>query len=120
MMDKAAEMQICVEFLDPDLFTSTNISQHSILVTKVISNAMNNEYVVGAYCTRHWVTVNICMKFKDVWYLDSAKQHPSLKFSDLKPVVDWSVSCRSCSEKFNLLVFLISIADHAGPLVQYL
>jgi hypothetical protein len=26
MMDKAAEMQISDEFLDPDLFTSTNIS----------------------------------------------------------------------------------------------
>jgi hypothetical protein len=24
-----------------------------------------------------------------------------------------------CSQKFNLLVFLIGIADHAGPLVQY-
>jgi hypothetical protein len=27
MMDKAAGMQISVGFLDPDLFTSTNISQ---------------------------------------------------------------------------------------------
>jgi hypothetical protein len=34
MMDKAAEMQISVGFLDPDLFTSTNISQHYRLVTK--------------------------------------------------------------------------------------
>ena len=117
MMDKAAEMQISVGFLDPDFITSTNISQHSGLVTKAISNAMNNDYVVGAYCTSHWVTVIICMKFKEVWYLDSAKQHPPLKFSDLKPVVDWSVSCRFCSQKFNLLVFLIGIADHAGPLV---
>jgi hypothetical protein len=65
MMDKAAEMQISVGFLDPDLFTSTNISQHSLL-TKAISNAMNNDYVVGAYCTSHWVTVIICMKFKEV------------------------------------------------------
>jgi hypothetical protein len=28
-MDKAAEKQISVGFLDPDLFTSTNISQRS-------------------------------------------------------------------------------------------
>jgi hypothetical protein len=28
-MDKVAEMQISVGFLDPDLFTSTNISQRS-------------------------------------------------------------------------------------------
>jgi hypothetical protein len=80
---------------------------------------MNNYYVVGAYCTSHWVTMVICMKFKEVWYLDSAKQHPPLKFPDLQPVLTWSVSCRFCLQKFNLLVFLISIADHAGPLVQY-
>ena len=116
MMDKVAEMQISVGFLDPDIFTSTNISQHSGLVIKAIANAMNNDYVVGAYCTSHWVTVIICMMFKEVWYLDSAKQHLPLKFSDLKPVVDWSVSCRFCSQKFNLLVFLIGIVDHAGPL----
>jgi hypothetical protein len=36
MMDKAAEMQISVRFLDPDLFTSTNISQHSHQVGKAI------------------------------------------------------------------------------------
>jgi hypothetical protein len=120
MMDKAAEMQISVGFLDPGLFTSTNISQHSHQVGKAISNAMNNDYVVGAYCTRHWVTMIICMKFKEVWYLDYAKQHPPLKFLDLQPVLNWSVSCRFCSQKFNLLVFLIGIADHAGPLVQYL
>jgi hypothetical protein len=119
MMDKAAEMQISVGFLVPYLFTSTNIPQHSRLVAKAISNAMNNDYVVGAYCTSHWVTVIICMKSKEVWYLDSAKQHPPLKFPDLKPVVDW-LSCRFCSQKFNLLVFLICIADHAGPLMQYL
>jgi hypothetical protein len=59
------------------------------------------------------------MKFKEVWYLDSAKQHPSLKFPDLQPVLNWSVSCRFCSQKFNLLVFLIGIADHVGPFVQY-
>jgi hypothetical protein len=73
MMDKAAEMQINVGFLDPDLFTSTNISQHSRLVGKAISNAMNNDYVVGAYCTSHWVIVIVYMRFKEVWYLDSAK-----------------------------------------------
>jgi hypothetical protein len=54
MMDKAAGMQISVGFLDPDLFTSTNISQRSQQVGKVISNAMmNNYYVVGAYCNSH-------------------------------------------------------------------
>jgi hypothetical protein len=116
MMDKTAEMQISVGFLDTNLFTSTNISQHSRLVTKAISNGMNNNYMVGAYCTSHWETVIICLKFKEVWYLDSTKQHLPLKFSDLKPVVDWSVSCRFCSQKFNLLVFPIGIADHAGPL----
>jgi hypothetical protein len=50
MMDKVAEMQISVGFLDPDLFTSTNISQRSHRVGKAISNAMmKNNYVVGAY-----------------------------------------------------------------------
>jgi hypothetical protein len=54
MMDKAAEMQNSVGFLDPDLFTSTNISNRSQQVGKAISNAMmNNDYVVGAYCTSH-------------------------------------------------------------------
>jgi hypothetical protein len=48
MMDKAAEMQSSVGFLDPNFFTSTNISQHPGLVTKAILNAMNNDYVVGA------------------------------------------------------------------------
>jgi hypothetical protein len=94
MMDKAANMQISGGFLDPDLFTSTNISQHFQQVGKAISNAMNNDYVVGAYCTSHWVTMIICMKFKEVWYLDSANQHPLLKFPDLQPVLNWSVSCR--------------------------
>jgi hypothetical protein len=57
MMDKAAEKQISVGFLDPDSFTSTNISQRSQQVGKAISNAMmNNCYMVGAYCTSHWVT----------------------------------------------------------------
>jgi hypothetical protein len=60
MMDKAAGMQISIGFLDPNLFTSTNISHHSQQVGKAISNAMmNNDYVVGAYCTSRWVIVNI-------------------------------------------------------------
>jgi hypothetical protein len=59
------------------------------------------------------------MKFKEVCYLDSAKQHPPLKFPNLQNVLNWSVSCRFCSQKLNLLVFLIGIANHAGPLVQY-
>jgi hypothetical protein len=89
MMDKTAEMQISVGFLDPDLFTSTNISQRSHQDGKAISNAMmNNYYVVGAYCTSHWVKVIICMKFKEIWYLDSVKQHPPLKFPDLQPVLN--------------------------------
>jgi type II secretory pathway component PulF len=120
MMDKAAEKQISVGFLDPDFFTSTNISQRSQQDGKAISNAMmNNYYVVDSYCTSHLVIVIICMKFKEVWYLDSAKQHPLLKFPDLQHVLNWSVSCRFCSQKLNLLVFLIGIADHAVPLVQY-
>jgi hypothetical protein len=54
MMDKAAEKHISVRFLDPDLFTSTNIFHHSQQVVKAISNAMmNNYYVLGAYCTSH-------------------------------------------------------------------
>jgi hypothetical protein len=81
---------------------------------------MNNDYVVGVYCTSHWVTVIICMKFKEVWYLDSAKQHAPLKFPDLQHILNWLVCCRFCLQKFNLLVFLIGIADHAWPLVQYL
>jgi hypothetical protein len=65
MIDKAAEKRISVGFLDPDLFTSTNISQRSQQVGKAMSNAMmNNYYVVGVYYTSHWVTVIICMKFK--------------------------------------------------------
>jgi hypothetical protein len=58
-------------------------------------------------------------KFKEVWYQDSAKQHPPLKFPGLQNVLNWSVSSRFCSQKFNLLVFLISIADHVGPLVMH-
>jgi hypothetical protein len=102
------------------LFTLANISQRSHQVGKAVSNAMNNDYMVGSYCTSHWVTVIICMNFKEVWCLDSAKQHPPLKFPDLQPVLNWSVSYSFCSQKFNPLVFLIGIADHAGPLVQYL
>jgi hypothetical protein len=37
---------------------------------------MNNDYVVGAYYTDHWVTLIIYMKFKEIWYLDSSKQYP--------------------------------------------
>jgi hypothetical protein len=85
----------------------------------VLNAMMNNDCVVGAYCTSHWLTVIIYMKFKEVWYLDSAKQHPPLKFPDLQTVLNWSVFCRFCLQKFNLLVFLIGFADHAGPLVQY-
>jgi hypothetical protein len=88
MMDKAAEMQISIGFLDPGFISSINISQHSGPVTKAIANVMNNDYMVGAYYTSHWVTVIICMKFKEVWYLDSAKQHSPLKFLGLKSVVD--------------------------------
>jgi hypothetical protein len=102
------------------LFTSTNISQCSQQVGKAISNWMMNNYsVVGAYYTSHWATMIICMKFKEVCYLDSAKQHPPLKFPDLQNVLNWSVSCRFCSKKFNLLVFPIGIVDHARPLLQY-
>jgi hypothetical protein len=120
MMDKAAEMQISVGVLDLDLFTSTNISQRSQQLGKAISNAMmNNNYMVGTYCTSHWVTMIICMMFKEVWYLDSTKQHPSPKFPDLQLLLNWSVSYWFCSQKITLLVFLIGIADHAGPLVQY-
>jgi hypothetical protein len=64
-------------------------------------------------------TVYVRMKFTEVWYLDSAKQHLPLKFPDLQNLLNWSVSCRFCSQKFNLLVFLNGIVDHAGPLVQY-
>jgi hypothetical protein len=57
MVDEAADMHINVGFLDIDIFTSTNISQHSGLVLKAIANAMNNDYVVGAYYTGHLVTL---------------------------------------------------------------
>jgi hypothetical protein len=109
---------ITIGFLDLDIFTSAIISQHSSLVVKAIANTLNNDYVVGAYYTGHWVTLIICIKFKEIWYLDSSKQYLARKFTDLKSVVDWSVSCRSCSQKYNLLVFLFGIADHVGPLVH--
>jgi hypothetical protein len=65
---------IIVGFLDLDLFTSTNIWYLSQQVGKAISNAMmNNYHVVGAYWTSNWVTVIICMKCKEVWYLNFAK-----------------------------------------------
>jgi hypothetical protein len=80
---------------------------------------MKNNYMVGAYNTGgHLVTMIICMQFKDVRYLDSAKKHLAWKFQDIRAVVDWSLSCRLCSQKFNLLVFLIGIADHAGVLIK--
>jgi hypothetical protein len=88
MMNQAAEIQISVGFLDPDIFTSTNISQHSALVVKAIPNAMNKEYVFCTYYTGHCVTLIIYMKFKEVWYLDSSKPHPALKLTNLKAVVD--------------------------------
>jgi coenzyme F420-reducing hydrogenase delta subunit len=86
------------------------------LVVKAIGNA-NNDYVVDAYNTDHWEILIICMKFKEVWYVDSANQHSTRKFTYVKDVVEWSVSCRFCSQKFNLLVSLIGIADRAGSLV---
>jgi hypothetical protein len=32
--------------------------------------------------------VYVYMKFTEVWYLDSAKQHPPLKFADLQTVFE--------------------------------
>jgi hypothetical protein len=52
--------------LDQHIFISTNISQDYGLVVKEIGNAMNNNYVMGVYYTGHWVTLIICMKFKEV------------------------------------------------------
>ena len=98
-MDKAAELKISVGFLDPQLLTTTKIEKQSTLVTKALTNAMTNDYVVGAFCTGgHYVTLIICMKFKEVWYLDSAKHHLARKFEDLRALVTWSVSCRFCSQ----------------------
>ena len=78
MKDKAAEMKISVGFLDPQVLTTTKIDKESTLVIQALRNAMTNDYVVGAFCTGgHYVTLIICMKFKEVWYLDSAKHHPT-------------------------------------------
>jgi hypothetical protein len=104
-------------FFYPHIFTSTNIFQNSALVVKAIRNAIKNDYVVGAINTGHRVTLIISMKLKEVWYPDSAKQNPTRKFTYVKTVVEWLVSCRFCSQKINLLVFLIGIDDHAGPLI---
>jgi hypothetical protein len=119
MMQNAAEMQCSVAFLDPQVFTATVISHQSSTVTQAIKNAMKNDYVVGAYNTGgHWVTVIISMKYKEVWYLDSAKLFPGRKFTDVRHIVNWSVYCRFCSRNIDLLLFLIGIADHAGPLMR--
>jgi hypothetical protein len=48
-MDKTAEMWINVGFLDPDLFTSTNISQHS----RLTSNLKCNEQRLRGWCLLH-------------------------------------------------------------------
>jgi hypothetical protein len=61
MMDKAVEKQISVGFLDPYLFTSTNISQRSEQVGKAISNAMMNNYYVVVN-TKNWYR-----KETDLW-----------------------------------------------------
>ena len=98
-MDKAAEMKISVGFLDPQVLTTTKIDKEATLVIQALRNAMTNDYVVGAFCTGgHCVTLIICMKFKEVWYLDSAKHHPPRKFEDLRALVTWSVPCRFCSQ----------------------
>ena len=98
-MDKAAEMKISVGFLDPQVLTTTKIHKESNLVIQALRNAMTNDYVVGAFGTGgHYVTLIICMKFKEVWYLDSAKHHPARKFKDLRALVNWSVPCRFCSQ----------------------
>jgi hypothetical protein len=52
MMDKAAEMQISVGFLDPDLFTSTNISQRSQQVGKETLKC-NDEQRLHGGCLLH-------------------------------------------------------------------
>jgi hypothetical protein len=49
-MDKAAEMQISVGFLEPDLFTSTNISQCSHQLPK--QSQMNEQRLCGG-CPLH-------------------------------------------------------------------
>jgi hypothetical protein len=51
MMEKSAEMLISVGFLDPHIFTTTQISKQPTLVVQVMANAMKNDYVVSAYNT---------------------------------------------------------------------
>jgi hypothetical protein len=51
MMEKLAEMLISVGFLDPHIFTTTQISKQPTLVVQVMANAMKNDYVVSAYNT---------------------------------------------------------------------
>ncbi|PVH34139.1 hypothetical protein PAHAL_8G154700 [Panicum hallii] len=95
MMQNAAEMQCSVGFLDPQVFTATVISHQPSTVTQAIKNAMKNDYVVGAYNTGgHWVTVIISMKYKEVWYLDSAKLFPGRKFTDVRHIVNWVFDAR--------------------------
>ncbi|PVH37861.1 hypothetical protein PAHAL_5G392800 [Panicum hallii] len=95
MMQNAAEMQCSVAFLDPQVFTATVISHQPSTVTQAIKNAMKNDYVVGAYNTGgHWVTVIISMKYKEVWYLDSAKLFPGRKFTDVRHIVNWAFDAR--------------------------
>jgi hypothetical protein len=78
MMDKAVEMKISVGFLVPHVLMTTKIDKKSTLVIQALRNAMTNGYVVGAFGTAgHYVTLIICIKFKEVWYLDSAKHHPA-------------------------------------------
>jgi hypothetical protein len=87
-MDKAAEMQISVGFRSRFVYFDKYFSAFS---TSWQSNLKCNDeqrYVLGAFCTSHWATVITCMKFKEVWYLDSAKQHPPLMFLDLQPVLN--------------------------------
>jgi Ulp1 family protease len=57
---------------------------------------MKNNYVVGAYNTGgHWVTMIICMQFKDVRYLDSAKNilRESSRTSELLWIGHYLVGC---------------------------
>jgi hypothetical protein len=52
MMNKEVEKQISVGFLDPDLFTSKNISQCSQQVGKAISKC-NDEQLLRGGCLLH-------------------------------------------------------------------
>jgi hypothetical protein len=77
MMDKAVEMKISVGFFVPHVLMTTKIDKKSTLVIQALRNAMTNDYVVGAFGTGgHYVTLIICIKLREVWYLDSAKHHP--------------------------------------------